>query len=71
MTKLTPNNPVTLEWKNNKGIIFLKTIELDEKFLFKINQKIKNNGNSKYDFYPYAQIVRNKKPEVLGLLYSP
>jgi len=39
---------------------------MDEKFLFKINQKIKNNGNNNYDFYPYAQIVRNKKPEVLG-----
>ena len=65
-SKLTPSNPVTLKWTNNKQITFLKTIELDEKFLFKINQKIKNNGNNNYDFYPYAQIVRNKKPEVLG-----
>ena len=65
-SKLTPSNPVTLKWTNNKQITFLKTIELDEKFLFKINQKIKNDGNNNYDFYPYAQIVRNKKPEVLG-----
>ena len=65
-SKLTPNNPVTLKWTNNNGITFQKTIELDEKFLFKINQQIKNNGNNNYDFYPYAQIVRNKKPEVLG-----
>ena len=65
-SKLTPNNPVTLKWTNNEGIKFLKTIELDEKFLFKINQQIKNDGNNNYDFYPYAQIVRNTKPEVLG-----
>jgi len=65
-SKLTPNKPVTLKWTNNNGITFQKTIELDEKFLFKINQQIKNNGNNNYDFYPYAQIVRNKKPEVLG-----
>ena len=65
-SKLTPNNPVTLKWTNNKQITFLKTIELDENFLFKINQQIKNNGNNNYDFYPYAQIVRNKKPKVLG-----
>ncbi len=65
-TVLNPNNPITLEWKNNEGIKFIKIIELDEKFLFKINQKIINNGNNTYDFYPYAQIVRNKKPEVLG-----
>ena len=65
-SKLTPANPVTLKWTNDIQITFLKTIELDEKFLFKINQQIKNNGNNNYDFYPYAQIVRNKKPEVLG-----
>ncbi len=65
-SKLTPNNPVTLKWTNNKQITFLKTIKLDENFLFKINQQIKNNGNNNYDFYPYAQIVRNKKPKVLG-----
>ena len=37
-SKLAPNNPVTLKWTNNKQITFLKTIELDENFLFKINQ---------------------------------
>jgi len=63
---LTPNNPVTIEWDNGDSLIFTKKIELDEKFLFKINQKIKNDGNNNYDFYPYAQIVRNKKPETLG-----
>ena len=65
-SKLTPNNPVTLKWTNDKQITFLKTIELDEKFLFKVKQQIKNDGNNIYDFYPYAQIVRNKKPKVLG-----
>jgi YidC/Oxa1 family membrane protein insertase len=65
-SKLTPNNPVTLKWTNDKQITFLKTIELDEKFLFKVKQQIKNDGNNIYDFYPYAQIVRDKKPKVLG-----
>ncbi len=60
---LTPNNPVTLEWDNNEGLIFTKKIELDEKFLFKIDQSIKNNSNNSYQFYPYAQITRRGKPE--------
>jgi len=59
---LTPNNPVTLEWNNNEGLIFTKKIELDEKFLFKITQEIKNNSNKSFQFYPYAQITRNEKP---------
>ena len=65
-SRLTPNNPVTLQWINDKGITFTKIIEVDEKFLFTINQQIKNEGNNNLDFYPYAQIVRNKKPETLG-----
>ena len=60
---LTPNNPVTIEWDNGDGLIFTKKIELDEKFLFKITQGIKNNSNKSFQFYPYAQITRGGKPE--------
>ncbi len=61
---LTPNNPVTLEWNNNEGLIFTKKIELDNEFLFKITQSIKNDSNKSFQFFPYAQITRNYKPEV-------
>tara|TARA_Y100000590_G_scaffold279365_1_gene313688 strand:- start:1463 stop:3145 length:1683 start_codon:yes stop_codon:yes gene_type:complete len=61
---LAPNNPITLEWDNKEGLIFTKKIELDNKFLFKITQKITNNSNKSYQFFPYAQITRNNKPEV-------
>ena len=60
---LTPNNPITLEWDNGDGLTFTKKIELDEKFLFKITQGIKNNSNKSFQFYPYAQITRGTKPE--------
>jgi len=60
---LTPNNPITLEWDNGDGLIFTKKIELDDKFLFKITQSIKNNSNKSFQFYPYAQITRQGKPE--------
>jgi len=60
---LTPNNPILIEWNNNEGLIFTKKIELDEKFLFKITQKIKNISNNSFQFYPYAQITKKGKPE--------
>ena len=60
---LTPNNPVIVEWDNSEGLIFSKKIELDDKFLFKITQSIKNNSNKSFQFYPYAQINRNGKPD--------
>jgi len=63
-SKLTPNSPVTLEWTNKQGIVFTNTYSLDNKYLIKINQKIENKTNNIIDFYPYAQIIRNVKPEV-------
>ena len=60
---LGTNKPIILEWNNNEGLIFRKKIELDEKYLFKINQEIKNNTNKTVELYPYAQITRNKKPD--------
>ncbi len=61
---LTPDKPITLSWNNNQGIIFKKKIEIDEKFLFSIDQSIINKTNKSYDFYSYGQIVRNKAPEI-------
>ena len=66
-TTLTPNNPIVLEWNNNDGLIFTKKIELDHEFLFRITQSIKNISNKSYEFYPYAQITRNYKPDVIPI----
>tara|TARA_B100001179_G_scaffold63406_1_gene44008 strand:- start:127 stop:1812 length:1686 start_codon:yes stop_codon:yes gene_type:complete len=62
-SRLTPNNPITLEWDNGDNLIFTKKIELDDKFLFKITQNIKNKSNKSYQFYPYAQITKKGKPD--------
>ena len=64
---LRPNNPILLEWDNNEGLIFTKKIELDDKFLFKITQNVKNISNKSYELFPYAQITRNYKPDVIPI----
>jgi len=64
---LMPNNPIVLEWDNKEGLIFTKKIELDDKYLFKISQGIKNTSNKSYEFFPYAQITRNYKPDVIPI----
>jgi len=62
-TKLSPGNDVMLVWKNDQGLTFEKIISIDNKFLFTINQKIKNNTNKIYNFYPYSQIIRKNIPK--------
>ena len=64
---LTPNSPVVIEWDNNEGLIFTKKIELDDKFLFRITQSVKNTTDKSYEFFPYAQITRNYKPDVIPI----
>ena len=66
-TVMSVNSPVELEWNNGEGLVFTKKIELDKNYLFRITQKIKNNTNKAFKFYPYAQISRNYKPEVIPI----
>ena len=63
---LTPKTPIELEWNNQNGIIFTKKIEIDEQYLFKISDGIKNSSKNKVDLFHYSQITRKEKPFVQG-----
>ena len=63
-TVLTPTSPITLSWTSNQNITFIKKISIDDQFLFTIKQSVTNSTNSKYNFYTYGQIIRNKAPEI-------
>jgi len=66
---LSVNNPVILEWDNGSNLIFRKKIEIDDNYLFKINQEVKNNSSEKVELYPYAQLTRKNIPEDLKGFY--
>ena len=61
---LTPQTPIELEWDNKNGLIFNKKIEIDNQYLFKITESIKNNSKNKIDLFHYSQITRKEKPSV-------
>jgi len=56
--KLTPQNPVTLSWKNKNNIEFLIHITLDENFMFGVSQSVKNNSGSEISIASYGRINR-------------
>ena len=60
--KLTPTSPITLEWNNKEGIVFSKKIEIDDKYLFKVTETIKNEKNKTAELFHYSQITKNTKP---------
>ena len=66
---LNENQPIVLQWDNKEGILFEKKIEIDEKYLFKVSQKVKNNTDVAINLFPYAQITRNKIPDDIQNFY--
>ncbi len=66
---LSDTSPVILQWNNKEGVLFEKKIELDDKYLFKITQQVKNNSNSPINLFPYAQMTRNKIPDDIQNFY--
>lgn len=63
-TTLTASTPVTLVWDNGQGLIFRRTIALDEHYLFTITQSVENTGSGDIALFPYARVVRQGTPPV-------
>ncbi|HEY8576217.1 MAG TPA: membrane protein insertase YidC [Devosia sp.] len=63
-TTLTAATPVTLAWDNGAGLIFRRTISVDEHYLFTIRQTIENRTQGDVALYPYARVIRHNTPKV-------
>ena len=66
---LTPSTPITLEWNNNEGLIFTKKIELDDKFLFKITQSIKNTSINHFNFSLTPKLLKKVSQKLCRYIY--
>jgi YidC/Oxa1 family membrane protein insertase len=61
---LTVATPVTLKWDNGAGLIFRRTISVDDNYLFTVAQSVENTGSGDVALYPFSRIVRQGKPHV-------
>lgn len=64
---LSPGKPVTLTWDNGEGLLFTRTISVDEDFLFSIKQEVQNKSANPVSLFPYARIQRQGTPKVDGI----
>ena len=60
---LAPETPVTLVWDNGEGLVFRRTIALDESYMFSITQSVENTGTAEIALYPYSRIMRLYTPQ--------
>jgi YidC/Oxa1 family membrane protein insertase len=60
---LSPGKPVTLEWDNGQGLIFSRTISVDDQYMFTVSENVRSTGTAKATLYPYASVVRDGIPK--------
>lgn len=69
-TTLTETTPITLKWDNGAGLIFRRTISVDDKYMFDIQQSVENTSNGAVRLAPYGIIAHHGQPEVEGFYLS-
>jgi YidC/Oxa1 family membrane protein insertase len=60
---LTPGSPVTLAWDNGEGLVFRRTVSVDDKFMFDVEQTVENTGDTAVSLAPYGFVARHGQPD--------
>ncbi len=63
---LSPGQPVTLTWDNGAGLVFERTIALDDNYMFTVSQRVRNESDVEVTLYPYGRVSRTGEPTTLG-----
>jgi YidC/Oxa1 family membrane protein insertase len=59
-------HPVVLSYDNGEGLIFHRSIAVDDHYLFTIKDSAENKGTKPITLFPYALISRHGTPKTLG-----
>jgi len=59
---LSVDTPVTLRWDSPAGLVFRRTISIDEDFMFSVTQSVENAGDGTVSAAPYGIIARHGEP---------
>jgi len=63
---LSVGHPVTLVYDNGEGLLFRRTIAVDENYLFTLKDEVLNRGAAPVTLYPFGLISRHGTPQTLG-----
>ncbi|ETX30566.1 membrane protein insertase YidC [Roseivivax isoporae] len=59
---LAPGAPVTLRWESPNGLIFDRTIAVDDNYMFTVTQRIENPTEATAALAPYGILARHGEP---------
>jgi YidC/Oxa1 family membrane protein insertase len=64
--RLTAEKAVNLTYDNGAGLIFHRTLAVDDQYMFTVTQSVENKGAEPVTLYPYELVSRHGKPVVSG-----
>ncbi len=67
---LTEKTPVVLEYKNKKGLKFIRKISLDENYMFTIEDMVENNTAENITLFPYGMIAKKALKSSSGVVHE-
>ena len=63
---LTPTSPVTLTYDNGQGLVFRRTIAIDDGYMFTVQQSVENTTGAPVALSPYGLVSRHGEPQTAG-----
>jgi YidC/Oxa1 family membrane protein insertase len=64
---LSPDQPVTLTFTNEKGLTFRRTIAVDRNYMFTVTDTVENAAGEAVELSAYGRVTRTHKPVVEGI----
>jgi YidC/Oxa1 family membrane protein insertase len=61
---LTPSTPVELTYEAENGLVFKRTVSVDDQYMFDIKDTIENGTSNAISLQAYGRVTRFSKPEV-------
>ncbi|HEV7417142.1 MAG TPA: membrane protein insertase YidC, partial [Tianweitania sediminis] len=60
--QLTPSTPVTLVYDNGQGLVFRRTVSVDNNYMFTVSDTVTNNSGEPVSLAGYGRVTRFDKP---------
>ncbi|HOV04936.1 MAG TPA: membrane protein insertase YidC, partial [Kaistiaceae bacterium] len=64
--RLEAGKPLVIAFDNGAGLVFRRTITLDERYMFTVEQSVENRTGAAVTLYPYGLISRQGTPVTTG-----
>ena len=60
---LGPGKPVTLRFDDGQGLVFTRTLAVDDLYMFTVTDTVENHGAAAVRLAPYASVQRQGRPQ--------